>query len=187
MDLPRDDLPRDIADLPRSSVDLLYHFSEEAGIQVFEPRTIDSRPGEPAMVWAIDAYHAPHYFLPRDCPRVCFWSTEDTTHEDRRRFFGHSSVMHVIAVESRWLELIRSTTVYRYSFPHGPFSLQDANAGYYTSFQAVRPVNVEPVGDLLGALVASGAELRITPSLIPLRQAIIGSTLGFSMIRMRNL
>jgi len=181
------DLVRNAVDLTGSSVDLLYHFSEEPGIQVFEPRTIDSRPGEPPLVWAIDAAHAPHYFFPRDCPRVCFWSTDDTAQEDRRRFFGHSAVMHVIAMESRWLERIRSTTVYRYSFRPGPFLLQDGNAGYYTSFQAVQPAKVEPVGDLLGALVASGIELRLTPSLIPLRQAIIGSTLGFSMIRMRNL
>ena len=164
---------------------LLYHFSEEPAIRLFEPRILDSRPGEPAMVWAIDEFHAPHYFLPRDCPRVCFWSSEETTLYDAGRFFGHSAALRVIAVESGWLERISSTSLYRYSFLPGPFSVQDANAGYYISLKAVQPVKVEPVGDLLEALVASGVELRITPSLMPLRQAIIGSTLGFSMIRLR--
>jgi len=164
---------------------LLYHFSEEPGIRLFEPRAIDYRLGEPATVWAIDEFHAPHYFFPRNCPRVCFWSTEDTTVDDVDRFFGHSDVRHIIAMESCWLARIRETTLYRYSFVPDAFTLQDANAGYYTSLQAVEPAKVEPVGDLLEALVASGVELRITPSLVAFRQAISDSTVGFSMIRMK--
>ena len=48
------------------------------------------------------------------------------------------------------------------------------------------PLAVEPVGDLLAALATSGIELRITPSLIPLWQRVVRSTLSFSGTRLRN-
>ncbi|MDP2856414.1 MAG: hypothetical protein Q8P50_00320 [Bacillota bacterium] len=98
--------------------------SEEPGIRFFEPRTIDYRLGEPATVWAIDEFHAPHYFFPRNCPRVCLWSTEDTTVDDVDRFFGHSDVGHIIAMESCWLARIREANLYRYTLAPDPFSLR---------------------------------------------------------------
>jgi hypothetical protein len=52
--------------------------------------------------------------------------------------------------------------------------------------QAVEPVRVEPVGDLLAAHAAAGVELRIMPSLWTLYEAVIASTLQFSIIRWRN-
>jgi hypothetical protein len=54
------------------------------------------------------------------------------------------------------------------------------------SRETVVPVSVEPVGDLMEALAAAGAELRIMPSLWPLYDAVIASTLDFSIIRWRN-
>jgi hypothetical protein len=45
---------------------------------------------------------------------------------------------------------------------------------------------VEPVGDLLARHAAAGIELRITPSLWPLCDAVVGSGLRFSMVRMAN-
>lgn len=57
----------------------LYHFSEDPDIKIFEPRTLPNRDDERAKVWTIDEYHAPHYFFPRECPRVCFWSGDLTS------------------------------------------------------------------------------------------------------------
>lgn len=164
----------------------LYHFSEEADIPFFEPRIMGSRPGEPARVWTIDAFHAPHYYLPRNCPRICIWSTADTTDADRERFFGLSAAQRVIAVESRWLDTIWRTIVYRYSFEPGPFELYDGNAGYYTTRERVRPVQVDKLDDPLQALAASGIELRVTPSLMPMKERVLTSTVNFSMIRMMH-
>lgn len=48
------------------------------------------------------------------------------------------------------------------------------------------PLSVEPVGDLLAALVAANVELRITPRLYELWMAVIESTLEFSGTRLRN-
>ncbi|WP_282943706.1 DUF6886 family protein [Paenibacillus sp. RC67] len=164
---------------------MLYHFSEEPDIQMFIPRKLDYRSEEPAQVWAIDEFHAPHYYFPRNCPRVCIWPDERTTEEDKHRFFGQAAVQRVIAVEAGWLDGMRETNLYRYTFNESDFEIYDLNAGYYTSLQAVKPVSVEPVGDLLSAICSTGIELRLTPSLMPLREAILQSTVNFSMIRMK--
>ncbi|WP_323132045.1 DUF6886 family protein [Paenibacillus silvisoli] len=116
---------------------MLYHFSEDGGIPIFEPRQLPYRTNEPAMVWTIDAFHALHYYFPRDCPRVCMWPKSDTTEEDRLKLFGQSSVNHVVAIESEWLERLRRSTLFRYAFDPGLFELYDANAGYYTAKQTV--------------------------------------------------
>jgi hypothetical protein len=164
----------------------LFHFSEDPNIAVFQPRKLDYRMNEPAQVWTIDEFHAPHYYFPRDCPRVCIWPHEDTTDEDLQRFFGHSSTQRMVAVETGWLDRIRGTTIYRYIFDPNEFELYEQNAGYYTSTRTVRPVAVEKMGDLLGSLAALDIEVRITPTLRPLNEAIPSSTVNFSMIRMKN-
>lgn len=165
---------------------MLYHFSEQSGIVLFEPRTMDSRPDEPAMVWTIDSFHAPHYFFPRECPRVCIWPYDKTTDKDKARFFGHSGTDRIVAIESGWYERMCSTPIYRYAFDPEPFELYDRNAGYYTTTRTVRPAEVTRLDNLPGQLADLGIELRITPSLLPLRDAILSSTVNFSMIRMRN-
>ncbi|WP_079910864.1 DUF6886 family protein [Paenibacillus sp. 32352] len=164
---------------------MLYHFSEEPDIRSFVPRTLEYRPEEPAQVWAIDGFHAAHYYFPRNCPRVCIWADTGTSDEDKHRFFGQSSVPRMMAIETEWLEAMRDTKLYRYSFHDRDFKLYDANAGYYTSLQEVSPVSVEPVGDLLTEIGRAGIELRITPSLLSLREAVLQSTVNFSMIRMK--
>jgi hypothetical protein len=46
---------------------MLFHVSEEPGIERFEPRPSEYA-GEPA-VWAIDAERLRNYLVPRECPR----------------------------------------------------------------------------------------------------------------------
>jgi hypothetical protein len=91
----------------------------------------------------------------------------------------------VIAVEAAWLERIRSCRLYRYSFDGATFSSLN-DAGMYVSRARVQPLCVEPVGDLLAALVAGEVELRVCQSLRPLGKAVIATSLEFSLIRMRN-
>jgi hypothetical protein len=55
-------------------------------------------------VWAIDAWHAPMYYTPRDCPRACFWAGPQTSAEDRERWLAPVHARMVIAIESGWLE-----------------------------------------------------------------------------------
>lgn len=164
----------------------LYHFSEEADIAVFNPRPPLARPEVEPLVWAIDAERAPMYYFPRDCPRACFWPGPQTTQEDRERWFGGVEARMVIAIESAWLERLRTTTLYRYSMPSDEFERGDANAGHYVSRARIVPLSVEPVGDLLTALIAADVEVRITPALVELWRRVIASTLEFSGTRLRN-
>jgi hypothetical protein len=165
---------------------LLYHFSEDPNIEVFVPRAPIARPEVEPLVWAIDEWHAPMYFMPRDCPRACFWPGLATTAADRERWFTGIDARMVIAVESTWLDPIRKTALYRYTLPHTSFVPNDLTAGHHVSRKRVVPVKVEPIGDLLTALSQSPIELRITPSLIDLWRQIIKSSLEYSGIRLRN-
>ncbi|MGG4044926.1 DUF6886 family protein [Paenibacillus favisporus] len=162
----------------------LFHFSEEPGIQVFEPRTIYDQTD--AKVWTIDEYHAPHYYFPRACPRVCIWPKDDTSDMDNERFFGMSKTSRMIAIETGWYERVKKGSIYRYTFNAADFELEEENAGYYVSRRPVIPMEVERIDDLITSILNEGIELRITPSLQPLREQILKSTVNFSMIRMRN-
>ncbi|WP_258171291.1 DUF6886 family protein [Paenibacillus sp. R14(2021)] len=164
----------------------LFHFSEDPSIRVFTPRQLPYRLDEPPMVWAIDELHSYHYYFPRDCPRVCFWFDEGTTDADKAYFFGQSRTARIIAIESGWLSRLRSARLYRYVFDAEQFRLYNGNAGYYVSESEVSPEAIEPVEDCMGRLAEAGIELRITPSLMPLKEAIPASTVHFSMIRMSN-
>ena len=49
---------------------MLFHVSEERGIEEFEPRA--PKEGGDPVVWAIHAVRLPNYLVPRDCPRVTY-------------------------------------------------------------------------------------------------------------------
>lgn len=164
----------------------LYHISDQPGISVFEPR---ERPGQSSgnpVVWAIDAEHLPNYLLPRDCPRVTFYAREDSDPADVRRLLCGTCAQRVIAIESVWLPKLRTEQLYCYEFDASGFSSADEIAGYYTCGIPVVPVSETAIEDTLDELVRCPIELRVMPSLWNLREAVIHSTLGFSMIRMRN-
>ena len=164
----------------------LYHFSEDPDITSFAPHRATTSNVDEDLVWAIDEWHAPMYYVPRDCPRACFWPGPQTSDEDRERWFGGIDARLVIAVESGWLERLRATTLYRYTMPNATFALNDATAGHWVSREPVAPLAVEPVGDLLAALAGAGVELRVTPRLVALWRRVIDSTLEYSGTRMRN-
>lgn len=166
----------------------LYHFSEDASITLFEPHVAKtSAIRDEAFVWAIDEWHAPMYYVPRDCPRACFWAGENTTAEDRERWLHGLEPRFVMVIESGWLERMRSTTLYRYEMPPEMFSSMGHEGGHFTSREAVQPLSVEPVGDPLAAIAEADVELRITPRLGPMwRRVWQESTLLFSGTRLRN-
>ncbi|MHB8576903.1 MAG: DUF6886 family protein, partial [Dehalococcoidia bacterium] len=67
----------------------LYHFSEDPSIRVFVPHRAKTSVVDEPLVWAIDDWHAPLYYVPRDCPRACFWPGPQTSPEDCERWFAH--------------------------------------------------------------------------------------------------
>ncbi|MCB0714186.1 MAG: hypothetical protein KDD67_17815 [Ignavibacteriae bacterium] len=165
----------------------LYHISNTPGIKLFEPRPAPSRSGaEGSMVWAIDREHLPNYLLPRDCPRVTFKQTEQSKGEDVERLIGSTTAERIIVVESGWVERILVEQIVLYTFDPAPFKLQDEGAGYWVSLEAVAPIAEEQILSPLTRLLQENVELRITPSLWQLREAVADSSLQFSIIRMGN-
>jgi hypothetical protein len=138
------------------------------------------------VVWAISERLLHNYLLPRDCPRVTFYAQTDSASPDVEHFFVGTTARHVVAIETVWLERVRSGKLWLYELPGDSFSSADDGAGYFVSRKTVTPIAVTEIPDILAALTARDVELRVLPSLWKLRDAIFASTLAFSFVRMRN-
>jgi hypothetical protein len=165
---------------------VLYHFSEDPSIVRFVPHVAATSAVAEPLVWALDPAKNYLYLFPRDCPRVTFFIADHTSAADRERFFAHTDATRVVAIESDWLRRLSETKLFRYTLPSTGFEMTDEGAGYWVSREEVAPLSVEPVGDLMTALLNEGVEVRVMPSLWPLYEAVVASTLGFSIIRWRN-
>jgi hypothetical protein len=161
---------------------MLFHISEEANINRFEPRPSEYTI-EP-VVWAIDAAHLRNYLVPRDCPRVTYYAGPQTTGTDMETFLDRGSA--VVAIEHCWLERVAQCRLYCYSLPGQTFECLDEGAGYFVSPEAVVATGVEVIRDAIAEFRLRGVELRVLPNLWALRDAVIASSLQFSIIRMRN-
>jgi hypothetical protein len=161
---------------------MLFHVSEEVGIQRFEPRPSEYTV-EP-VVWAIDADRLRNYLVPRDCPRVTYYAGPQTTTADRERFLGSTTA--AVVIEEGWLDRVQQCRLYCYHLPPPTFECIDECAGYFVSRVSVVPARVEVCDDPLSELKRRGVQCRIVPNLWPLRDAVVESSLQFSIIRMRN-
>jgi hypothetical protein len=148
----------------------LLHFSEDPHITIFHPHVPASSPDNPPMVWAVDEEHAPGFWFPRDAPRACCWGAHRRMH----------------AIETVWLERMRACQLFVYRFERAPFAIHNNDAGYFSTRKSIRPLSVEPVGDLLSRHVSAAIELRIVPNLWPVIDSIVASGLQFSIIRKMN-
>ena len=166
----------------------LSHISEDGSIIRFEPRLPPSVDGgvTEASVWAVDEKHLPNYLLPRDCPRVTYYPLPTSKQEDVQKLIGPGGSHHVVAIEAAWFERSCKNPIWIYEFPSDSFSAVDIGAGYYVSKVAVVPSGKRKISEALAELISLGVELRVVPSLWPLRDAVIESSLQFSCIRMRN-
>ena len=73
-----------------------------------------------------------------------------------------------------------------YRLPEEAFEPYDDAGGHWVARAAVEPVEVVELGDLLGRHAQAEIELRIVPSLWPLWDRVVASTVDFSGIRLRN-
>jgi hypothetical protein len=155
----------------------LWHFSEDPSLGRFVPRG--------GKVWAVDDAHAWLYWFPRDCPRACFWAIDSTTDDDVERWLDGDRTRRVAVFEGAWLERVRTVKLYGYRMPPEPFQfVQDDR--FYVASSTVDAFERVEVGDLLARHAAAGVELRIAPTLYPLWDAVIETSLDFSGIRLRN-
>ena len=149
--------------------------SEDPSLGRFAPRD--------GKVWAIDTRHLPLYWFPRDCPRATFWANDETSDDDVEYWLGGDRLRRVHVIEPAWLARLRAATVYAYRMPEETFELEDR---FWVSAAAVESLERRPLGDLLELHADAGIELRIGPGLLALWDAVVGSTLDFSGIRLRN-
>lgn len=159
----------------------LWHVSENASIERFEPHVAATADRDDPLVWAVDTRHLPLYWFPRDCPRACFWAGADTTEDDRALLQGSAQVH---AVEEVWLERLRASRAVAYRLPEGPF--EHEGDGFWVSRETVEPLELVELGDLVALHERARIELRVVPRIWPLWERVAGSTLEFSGIRLRN-
>jgi|SRR5579859_3158049 len=170
----------------------LFHFSDDPGITLFTPRPVRvpvDRPGgqdwlNGPLVWAIDEAHDILYLFPRECPRILIWPTTRTTAEDRAHWFGDTGRRAIAFIEARWAPRLRSAVVHRYELPAATFE-DLGDVGMWVSRSAVRPLGVQALRSLPHALEARKVELRVLPTLTPLRD-IWATTVHASGLRLRN-
>jgi hypothetical protein len=165
----------------------LWHISEDDSIQRFEPRSRAAHDSIEPFVWAIDEAHVPAYWFPRECPRGTYWAVADTSDEDVGRLLLGDRTLRVHLLQADWLGAVRSARLIAYRLPSVTFEPYGRAAGYWVSREPVVPLDVVEVGDLLDKHAEAGVELRIVPRLRPVWQQVIGSTVEFSGIRLRNL
>jgi len=161
---------------------MLFHVSEEPGIERFEPRP--SAYTDVPVVWAVTEDRLCNYLLPRDCPRVTYYAGDKTSATDVEQFLGSSRA--VVAIETGWLQRVRSCRLLCYALMPDTFECLDACAGYYVSRAPVVPVSVDVIDNPIAEILKRDVDFRVADNLWPLRDAVLASTLQFSMIRMRN-
>jgi hypothetical protein len=105
---------------------MLFHVSEERGIDRFEPRPSESARGP--VVSAVDAGRLRNYLVPRECPRVTYYAGRESTPADVERFLGSGTA--VIAIERDWFERLRSCRLFCYHLLPDTFECLDECAGY---------------------------------------------------------
>lgn len=164
------------------------HFSEDPTITRFVPQVAPTARQPHPYVWAVDAARCPDYWFPRQCPRAMALATSSTTDADRERIIGIGGGDRVHAIEYRWLDALRTVTLFAYRLPAAHFRpLGTPTPHAHVATEPVEPLGpAEPVGDLLGLHEQAGIQLRVLTNLWPFWDVVTTSTVGFSGIRLGN-
>ena|SRR5438045_931993 len=164
----------------------LWHVSEDRDLRRFTPHRAATALSDEPLVWAIDTRHLPLYWFPRDCPRATYWAHEGTTAADVDGFLDGDRGRRVHVIEGRWLDRVARAILHLYRMPEATFTESADTAGYWMSSEPVEALARVTIDDLVGRHAAAGIPLRAVPSLLPLWDDVISSSLAFSGIRLRN-
>ncbi|MCL2170990.1 MAG: hypothetical protein FWB71_02455 [Defluviitaleaceae bacterium] len=161
----------------------LYHVSDDPSITTFIPRitTRTDMQQTKGLVWALEESGIVNFLVPRQCPRVYYRATEETTEEDIARFFASSS-RQGIAIENIWHDRMTKASLYIYEFDGSTFYPADGPM-YMVSEQTQTPLSVTKVDNLFAQLFERNVEVRILPNLHQLKEAVLQSTLRGGMMR----
>ena len=165
----------------------LFHVSEDPNITIFHPR-LPRRPElDPnvGLVWSLTESAMPNWLFPRECPRIGYRVCENTTNEDKEKFFT-SSANYVVAIEHDWHERQLNATLYIYEMNPANFCFDEV-AGFYVSQQSEVPVGMVPYTNLYKELFNHNVEVRLVSDLWVLRDAVLASSMTqWSFCKMAN-
>ena len=161
----------------------LWHVSEDRTIERFEPHHHPLHANDEPLVYAVDTRHLPLYWFPRDCPRACWWATDETSDDDVDEWLDGDRNRRVSVLESGWFDRMKTVRLYAYRMPDAAFEPWDK---FFVSRETVTPLERIELGDLVARHVDARIELRIAPALYPLWDRVVATTLDFSGIRLRN-
>ncbi|WP_213453355.1 DUF6886 family protein [Rhizomonospora bruguierae] len=166
----------------------VLHFSEDPAITRFVPHVAATARQSEAYVWAVDHTRAPDYWFPRECPRAMAWATGTSSAADQARIIGPGGGTRVHAIEYKWLAAMRTVRLFAYRLPADRFTPIGSPVPHaVVATEPVEPLGPpERVGDLFALHEQAGIQLRVLPTLWPLWDAVVRSTLGFSGIRLAN-
>ena len=165
----------------------LFHVSEDPDVKIFHPRLPRRAELDPnvGLVWSLIEPSLPNWLFPRECPRVGYRICENTTSEDKSKFFT-SSASHVVAIEHGWHERQLNATLHVYEFEPTNFYYDEA-AGFYVSQQSETPINMVTYTNLYSELFKIKVEVRLIENLWPLRDAVFASSMKlWSFCKMAN-
>ena len=167
---------------------VVFHFSEDPAIKEFTPHVARTAADPRPLVWAVGQDRVPDYWFPRQCPRAMAWVTPGTTEQDRRYLLGPGRHRRVHAVEYRWLERITTCKLFCYSLPADSFELIKGEAPHaYISKMTVRPLGApKALPPLLELHERARVQLRLLDNLWPWWDEVVGTSLGYSGIRLAN-
>lgn len=162
----------------------LFHVSEEANIKKFIPRIpyrqdMDQSKG---LVWALTEPSLPNWLTPRNCPRVGYRVTDETTTDDISKFFS-SSAKHCVMIEHGWYERMSNTTLYVYEFDASNFYFDEV-AGFYVSDKTEVPIAVVKYDNLFEEHFKRNTEIRMVDNLWHFGEKVKKSSLQWSLCRM---
>jgi hypothetical protein len=163
----------------------VHVFSEDSTMRRFAPTVPASNPAHPPVVQAVDAAHAPLHWFPRTVPRISVWARDADEQAVLTDRFG-TEASRICAAENESLDAIRTTRLFRYTFDGAAFSPWGDGDGQFVASVVVHPERVDPIDDLIEAHAAAGVELRLTPRLGALMDAILASGLPFGFVRIRD-
>jgi hypothetical protein len=92
----------------------------------------------------------------------------------------------VVAIEKSWLGRMNAAVLALYELDAGMFQSIDPIAGYWISYEAQTPIAETSRASLVDAVLDAGAECRFVQDFWPLRDAVVASTVEFSIMRQAN-
>ena len=134
----------------------LYHYSDRDDIAVFKPRAPLRHPHAEPLVYAIDEWHSPLYFFPRDCPRIGIWPIESSSPEDVEHYRAMTEKRMLMFVEVN-----QSGELFRYEMNPLDGFVDTGDIGVWTSRQEAVPVSMTRLDDLAAESVRANVEVLV--------------------------